>query len=213
MRYDCYDDESQGGGAMTSQLGFTYKPIEQVVNRSAYGTTFRGPDMFSLLQGVSGNFATLYESITADACRTLQSMQQFDGYNTDVLSYTYETGQLDLTIANISSLQIGFEPLSAGDLTLKEETGSSFIAGIVYEYADELSFNIDFYSIKIKRLDSSYIIGKLWLCENEEENKDFELCGNMRERVKCYDKNGQGIDRLGNVISGLAYTPHMIQEG
>ncbi|TMP42537.1 hypothetical protein CWB96_10090 [Pseudoalteromonas citrea] len=217
VRYDYYDDESQVGGAMTSQLGFTYKPTEKVVIRSAYGTTFRGPDMSSLYQGFSGNFATLNDRITADACRMLQSTQQVDGYNTDALSHTCETGQLDLTSANISSLQTGFETLSAGDLTLKEETGSSFTAGIVYEYADELSFNIDFYSIKIKdkikRLDSSYILDKLWLCENGGENSDSELCGNMRERVKRYDENGQGIDRLGNAISGLAYTPHTIQEG
>ncbi|MBQ4847303.1 TonB-dependent receptor [Pseudoalteromonas sp. MMG005] len=217
VRYDYYDDASQVGGAMTSQLGLTYKPTEQIVIRSAFGTTFRGPDMSSLYQGFSGNFGSSNDRITADACRTLINTQQAGGYNAQALAHTCASGDLDLTSNNISRLKADFETLSAGDLTLEEETGSSFTAGVVYEYSDELSFNIDFYSIKIedkiKKLDATYILDKLWLCENGGEKADSSLCNNMRNRVKRYDENGKGVDRLGNGIAGLAYTPHTIQEG
>ncbi|TMN90121.1 hypothetical protein CWB72_09345 [Pseudoalteromonas phenolica] len=215
IRYDHYDDITEVGGAPTYQLGFTYRPTDSLVLRSAYSTTFRGPSMSSVYQGFSGNYGAGNDRITADACAQLEKNGSVSGYVTDALTET--CSDVDLSNSDMAVLQANFETASVGDPTLREETGNSFTAGFVYEYSEHLSFNIDYYDItikdKIKVLEAGSILHTMWECNQGILDGNSQLCKNTADRIKRYDENGKGIDRLGNTISGDAYTPHSIRQG
>lgn len=216
VRYDYYDDISSVGGAVTSQIGFTYRPFEDFVFRSAIGTTFRGPDMSAVYKGFSGNFGNGNDRITADACMSLADNGAVAGYDTDALTLTCIDADIT-TDPTKPSLSGNFESVSKGDPTLKEETGDTFTAGLVYEFNEHLSFNIDYYNVTIKDkialLSAGLILGTDYECHTGVLDSTSELCGNMANRIKRYDENGKGVDRLGNPISGNAYLPHTITEG
>ncbi len=216
LRYDYYDDASKVGGAFTSQLGFSYRPTEDILFRSALGTTFRGPDMSAVYKGFSGNFGSGNDRITADACQQLDANGAVSGYDTDALTATCATADLT-TDPDKPSLTTNYESISQGDTTLKEETGRTFTAGFVYELNEMLSVNIDYYDVtiqdKIQLLGAGYILSTNYECLTGIKDENTELCGNMNTRIKRYNGEGKGLDRLGNPISGDAYTPHTITEG
>lgn len=215
VRYDYYDDLSNVGGAVSSQIGFTYRPVENLVIRSAAGTTFRGPDMSAVYQGFSGNFGRGNDRILGDACQQLADNGEAAGYDAQALAISCVDA--DLSDPNQPGLGTNFESVSKGDKTLKEETGSTFTAGLVYELNDYFSFNLDYYDItikdKIQALSGGYILQKAHDCDTGVETSGSELCKNIEARIARYDVNGNGVDRLGNPITGDPYTPHTITEG
>ncbi|MEW6992486.1 TonB-dependent receptor [Colwelliaceae bacterium 6441] len=216
LRYDYYDDASNVGGAFTSQVGFSYRPIESIVFRSAVGTTFRGPDMSAVYKGFSGNFGAGNDRITADACLLLDSNGGVSGYDTDALTATCANADLTSDPSK-PSLQSNYESVSQGDTSLREETGNTLTAGLVYEFNELLSINIDYYDVtikdKIQLLGAGYILSTDYECQTGVKDANSELCSNMATRIKRYDSEGNGVDRLGNAITGDAYTPHTITEG
>lgn len=216
VRYDYYDDISDVGGAVTSQLGFTYRPLDNLVFRSAVGTTFRGPDMSAVYKGFSGNFGSGNDRITADACKSLADNGAVAGYDTEALTATCVDADITSDPSK-PSLRADYESVSQGDPTLKEETGDTFTAGIVYEYNEHFSINIDYYDVtikdKIQLLGAGYILDTDYECATGVKDSSSELCRNMANRIKRYDETGAGVDRLGNPITGNAYLPHTITEG
>ncbi|MBT1444415.1 TonB-dependent receptor [Shewanella sp. JM162201] len=216
LRYDFYDDDSNVGGAFSSQLGFTYRPVESLVLRSAAGTTFRGPDMAAIYKGFSGNFGMANDRLTADACKTLAQTGAAPGYDVDAL--TLSCADADLTSdPSKPSLSANYESISSGDKTLKEETGTTFTTGLVYEFSEALSFNLDYYDItikdKIQALDPGYIVNTDYECRTGVYDSNSELCQNMASRIVRYDANGKGVDYLGNSISGNPYLIHTVTGG
>lgn len=216
VRYDYYDDASQADGAFSSQVGFIYRPIEELVFRTAYGTTFRGPDMASLYKGFSGGFGGGNDRTVADACLSLDTNGSAEGYNSDALAVV--CNDADLTADPTKpSLQVSFDTVSQGDLSLKEETGTSFTAGIMYEFSDYMAVKLDYYDIvikdKIQELGAGYIMETDYECRTGVKDSNSALCTNMSGRIQRYDESGQSIDRLGNAITGDAYTPHTITGG
>ncbi|ASD69173.1 TonB-dependent receptor plug domain-containing protein [Pseudoalteromonas piscicida] len=215
LRYDHYDDISDVGGAFTYQVGFKYSPTDALMLRSAYGTTFRGPSMSSVYQGFAGNFGRGSDRVIADACLRFQTTGDPAQYNADAL--TISCADLDTTNINEPKLNADYETISAGDPTLKEESGHSLTFGLVYEYSPELSFNVDVYDIvlkdKITRLGSGEILDNVWKCENGLIDPSSAKCANMQDRVQRFDQDGLATDWLGNTKKGLPYTAAIIREG
>ncbi|MEM5552857.1 TonB-dependent receptor [Pseudoalteromonas sp. NEC-BIFX-2020_002] len=216
VRYDYYDDDSNVGGAFSTQLGLSYRPVEEVVFRTAMGTTFRGPDLAAVYKGFSGNFGAGNDRILADACKQLANSDEALEYDASALATSCANADLQSN-PDQPSLQVNFESVSTGDKSLKEETGSTFTAGIVYEFNEYLSFNIDYYDItikdKIQVLSAGYIMSIDYDCQTGVFDSNSERCKNMASRIQRYDGAGNGTDRLGNPISGDPYTPHTITEG
>ncbi|WP_082305845.1 MULTISPECIES: TonB-dependent receptor domain-containing protein [unclassified Pseudoalteromonas] len=216
VRYDYYDDKSDVGGAASSQVGFTYRPAENLVIRSAFGTTFRGPDMAALYKGFSGNFGSGNDRTIADACLTLANESAVAGYDTQALTQTCVDADITADPTK-PSIQVDFESVSKGDLSLKEETGTTFTTGLVYELNEYFSFNVDYYNIvikdKIQLLGAGYIMQLDYECQTGVHDENSAMCSNMASRIQRYDETGVGIDRLGNTITGEAYVPHTITEG
>ncbi|MBT1064698.1 TonB-dependent receptor [Bowmanella sp. Y26] len=215
LRYDYYDDDSNVGGAVTSQLGVLYRPVESVIFRTAAATTFRGPDMAAVYKGFAGNFGQGNDRMLADACVSLSNNGNAAGYDSDALALSCK--QLDTSNPDINALPASFESLSRGDKTLKEETGSTLTAGLVYQFNDHLSFNLDYYDIQIENkvttLGAGYIIALDYDCSTGKEDANSALCADMKSRIGRYDASGKGTDYLGNSITGDPYAIHTVTEG
>lgn len=215
LRYDYYDDASNVGGAPSYQIGVSYTPIDALKLRTAYGTTFRGPDMAAVYKGFSGNFASSNDRILADACYQFDQNGNSGNYNPDALTLT--CADADLSDPTQPSLVTRHDSLSKGDKTLTEETGSTFTLGVVYEFSRELSFNLDYYDItikdKVEQLSAGYIVSVNYDCQQGVYDSNSALCQNMASRITRFDENGNAIDYLGKPDSGLPYQIHEVTEG
>lgn len=128
-RYDKYDDRSDTGGAFTYNVGLEWRPVERVLLRGSYGTTFRAPDMHYLYAGTSGFFTTYFDEFQ---CRR------------DDLSVTDCGG--DATYNYQAAGQ------RSGNIELEEEEGKSWTAGVVWDIIDNLSLTVDYYDIKLENI-------------------------------------------------------------
>jgi iron complex outermembrane receptor protein len=214
-RYDYYDDESDVGGAVSSQLGFTYKPTDKLVLRAAGGTTFRGPDLDAVYKGFAGNFGSGGDRTMGDACLQFLQTGTTSGYNPEALAITCMNA--DLSNPDKPSVQSNYETYLYGDKTLREETGTTFTAGVVYEFADYLSFNVDYYDIaikdKVRKIDAGYILNTAYDCTQGVFDAGSSLCQNMTARILRLDETGKGLDRLGKTVFGFPYLPYAVTEG
>ncbi|MFC3034707.1 TonB-dependent receptor domain-containing protein [Pseudoalteromonas fenneropenaei] len=214
-RYDYYDDESDVGGAVSSQLGVVYKPTEQLVLRAAGGTTFRGPDLDAVYKGFAGNFGSTADRTLGDACVRFLQSGDAGSYNAAALEVTC----LDTDRSNPDkpTVQANYESYLYGDKTLKEETGTTFTAGVVYEFAEYLSFNVDYYDItikdKVRRLGAGEILQTDYECRTGRYDSNSTLCTNAAARITRFDENGQSYDRLGKLLRGSPYLPATVVEG
>jgi len=63
LRYDKYDDKSEVGGALTPQMGISYRPNENWLVRANAGRSFRAPDLHRMYAGISRSFTSTTKHI------------------------------------------------------------------------------------------------------------------------------------------------------
>ncbi len=127
-RYDKYDDVTDVNGAFTWSAGLEYRPVESLLLRGGYATSFRAPDMHYIFAEESGFFTQIPDEYR---CRR-------DGHNaTDDIcqtaAYTYQVFGL-----------------RRGSKDLEEEEGKSYTAGFVWDVIDGMSVSMDYYNIKLE---------------------------------------------------------------
>lgn len=127
-RYDQYNDNSDVGGAPTWGMGLEYRPVDSLMLRGSYNTSFRAPDMHYLFADQSGFFQT---SRDIYQCRT------------DAADAGVEYNELDCDDVTVAGER-------QGSLALVEETGDSMTLGFVWNPLNELSLTFDYYEIEIK---------------------------------------------------------------
>ena len=130
-RYDYYDDESDVDGASTYQLGLTWTPMEDLMVRAMYATSFRAPDMHYMYAERSSSFNSGTDYLDCVQSEGLQKGDSWqdcgDNYGISVRSY------------------------SQGDTSLEEETGYSTNIGIVGNISDNWSYTLDYYNIHLEK--------------------------------------------------------------
>ncbi|MCL1051186.1 TonB-dependent receptor [Shewanella abyssi] len=131
-RYDYYDDESDVGGAFTYQTGLSWRPIDELLVRGSYATSFRAPDMHYMYAGESSSFVSSTDYLTCVQDEGLTSGQGWGDCSDD-----YGTGSIRQN--------------SQGDLSLEEETGDSLNIGIVADITDDWSVTADYYEISLEK--------------------------------------------------------------
>ncbi|MBY6185770.1 TonB-dependent receptor [Marinobacter hydrocarbonoclasticus] len=124
-RYDYYDDDSSVDGAFTWGTGLTYRPVDQLMLRGNYATSFRAPDLHYLYADRSSSYSTAPDYY---ACRQ-------DGVEWDNCSEQYTVYP---------------RQYAEGNLDLEEETGYSAQVGFVADITDGLSLVVDYYKIKLE---------------------------------------------------------------
>jgi len=151
-RFDKYDDITEVDDAATYQLGLEYRPIEDLLLRASYATSFRAPDMQLVYAEGAASFSGIRDEY---ACRSgtgvaqglgARTLAQCQGVVGDPTAYTTQT-----TIA--------------GNPLLKEEEGTSLTAGFVWDIAEGMSLTADYYRIELE--DQSIQLTSGFLLANE----------------------------------------------
>lgn len=143
-RYDNYDDITNVDDAFTWNAGLQWRPIDQLLIRGNYSTSFRAPDMHFVFADESGFFSGVFDEF---ACRSAGLTRQ-ECEDDDSNDYSY-------TAFGVRQ----------GNPELMEEEGKSWTAGFVYDPIDNLSLSLDFYSIELEGVVGD--ISSAYILENE----------------------------------------------
>lgn len=131
-RLDKYDDITNIGNAFTWSAGLEWRPVDSLLLRGTYATSFRAPDMHYVYAAESG----FYTSI-------------FDEYNYRLAGYDpNDTSPEASDVRNDFTYQV--YGTRKGDPDLREEEGKTTTIGIVWDATEKLSFTLDWYKIELE---------------------------------------------------------------
>lgn len=150
-RYDKYDDITAVDDAVTYNFGLEWRPLDSLMFRGSYATSFRAPDMQLVYAEGAASFSTVLDEY---ACRSGQGLGLTTGPRT----------RTQCNVANDPTLYQA-RTLIAGNPLLKEEEGESFGAGFVWDIIDNMSMSVDYYRIKLT--DQATQLSNSYLLENE----------------------------------------------
>ena len=135
-RYDRYTYGGQEIGKSTYNLGLEYRPVESLLLRGTYATSFRAPDM---------NYLFAKNTVGYEPGDT-------DYYQCRLQNQPY--GSCDV--------QYNMNFSSSGNTELKPERGRSFTYGFVWSPTSSVDFQADYYRIRINdevtNLDSDQLL-------------------------------------------------------
>ena len=207
-RYDKYDDITAVDDAKTWAAGLEYRPIESLLLRANYSTSFKAPDMHYVYNEGSGSFVT-----ALDTYRCLQG----GGYATPPPGQT--------SICTGSTYSYSMFGTSRGNPDLEEETGKSFTAGVVWDIIDGLSVQVDYFDIRLEgavnNLTSTYILDAEAGCRTglTRSRKPYPyaptsaFCQDMVSRVLRSVAPGEPTDRVSLVTSNPVNTAYQRVSG
>ncbi len=150
-RYDKYDDVTNVDGAFTWSAGLEYRPVDSLLIRGSYATSFRAPDMHYVFAKESGFFTTVLDEYR---CRR------------DGLDPNPPAGAANPCAAAAYTYSVF--GTRQGSSQLEEETGKSGTLGFVWDIMDGMSFSLDAYRIKlegaVRDIDTSYLFREEAAC-------------------------------------------------
>ena len=126
-RYDKYDDDSDVGGAATYGIGLEYRPVDALLLRTSFNTSFRAPDMHYLFAAESGYFNSTRDIYQ---CRQ-EAIDNGTAYN-----------ELDCDFFQFAGIR-------EGNLGLREEEGESLTVGFVYSPDNNFKFSVDYFELEL----------------------------------------------------------------
>lgn len=127
-----FDDYSYGGNSaskFTYAFGLQYRPLNSLLLRGNYATSFRAPDMNYIFQSKTKG----YEESTTDYWACNQAGEPLG----------------NCEFANVSP---GSNYVQTGNPNLKPENGRSWGYGFVWSPSSEFDVSADYYNIRIKNL-------------------------------------------------------------
>ena len=146
-RYDEYEDGTTDiGGRFTPQVGISYTPIDEVLLRGTWSTSFKAPDMHRVFAEDGGYYTTGVDIVGCEIAY-YEGLKDEDGEFTDLDPVN---DKFDLDNAQCAGQSIRGN--TAGSKTLKEEEGTSYGLGIVWEATEDLNITLDWYKIEIEQL-------------------------------------------------------------
>lgn len=176
-RWDKYDDITEVGDAYTTNFGLEWRPFSSLLLRGSYASSFRAPDMQLVYAEGAASYSTILDEY---ACRSGAYLGQTDGSRS--VSDCNQTG--DVTIYQSQSV-------IAGNPLLKEEEGTSWGYGLVWDIVDNMSLSVDYYRVRLE--DQARAITSSYILQNEancrlgvkrdgspfEHSLDSAFCQNM----------------------------------
>jgi iron complex outermembrane receptor protein len=124
-RYDSYDDITAVDDAISYNFGLEFRPVQQLLLRGSYATSFRAPDMHFIFADRSGFFTLVNDE------------------------YLCRRDEPDTPLPLCTNSGVGIEGTRIGNPGLEEETGESFTLGFVVEPFRNFSVKADYYSIRL----------------------------------------------------------------
>ena len=147
-RYDKYDDVTDVDGAFTWSAGLEFRPIDSLLFRGSYATSFRAPDMHYVFAKESGFFTTVMDEYR---CRR-------DGFDPTAAN----------TPCNGAAYTYSVFGTRSGSTELQEEEGKSATLGVVWDITDNMSISVDAYKIKLEGavsdISTSYLLREEAAC-------------------------------------------------
>lgn len=203
-RYDRYDDITAVDDAKTWNAGLQWRPLDGLLVRGSYSTTFRAPDMHYVFAERSGSFSSVF-----DTRRCLESGRNESQCSSDPL-------------VNYTSFGV-----RQGTTNLEEETGSSWTAGFVWDIGDSLSLSVDYYDIELEGvvsdITSGYILdGEAGCVTGLTRNRQpftlgapgSEFCNDMLSRVTRISAPGTTQDgQISEIRRGPINRAHLSTTG
>lgn len=129
-RYDKFNDASDINGAFTWSTGLEWRPIDSLLFRGSYATSFKAPDMHYIYAGESGFYLQIMDEYQCRAAGLNPVVTDQCGGGTDYNYQVFGTRQ--------------------GDARLDAEEGKSFTGGVVWDVRDNLSLSVDYYNIELE---------------------------------------------------------------
>lgn len=127
-RFDKYDDVTAVDDAKTWNAGLEWRPVDKLLIRGSYSTSFRAPDMHFVFAERSGTFSAVLDTRRClESGRTAAQCPSSD------------------TVTNYTAFGV-----RQGTTNLTEETGNSWTAGVVWDVIDGLSISADYYEIELE---------------------------------------------------------------
>ena len=182
-RYDKYDDITAVDDAVTWNAGLEWRPVDRLLLRTSYATSFRAPDMHYVFADESASYSSIRDEYL---CRL------------DGLSIT------DADCLNDDRYNYQVQNFRRGNPGLEEETGNSWTAGFVWDITDALSLQADYYEIEIENGVNDLSAGRLLRIEagcrlgtdrdGNAVDTGSDLCVDYLARVNRIDAPGTTID-------------------
>lgn len=129
-RYDKFNDASDINGAFTWSTGLEWRPIDSLLLRGSYATSFKAPDMHYIYAGESGFYLYIMDEYACREAGLNPTVTAECGGGTDYNYQVFGTRK--------------------GDPRLDAEEGKSYTAGVVWDARDNLSLSIDYYNIELE---------------------------------------------------------------
>jgi iron complex outermembrane receptor protein len=148
VRYDKYDDITEVDDAVTYGFGLEFRPMQDLLVRGRFATSFRAPDMHYVFADPSGFF------VVAPDYYVCAKDLGIDEDSPGGLSACIDPVRGDLGSSSIQGAR-------AGNPFLEEEEGESFTFGFVWELFDGLSWTVDYYDIKLENIVQDRSIDQL----------------------------------------------------
>jgi outer membrane receptor protein involved in Fe transport len=147
-RYDKYDDVTDVDDAISMNAGIEYRPVDNVLIRGSYATSFRAPDMHFVFADESGFFTGIFDEFN---CRADGGDPTDAGGCIEDVAYNYQV--------------FGTR---TGSADLEEEEGKSWGAGVVWDITDNFSASLDWYRIELEGavadISSAYVLREEAAC-------------------------------------------------
>lgn len=128
-RFDDYSYNGQSASKFTYNLGLEYRPLNTLLVRGSYATSFRAPDMNYIYQGQTKGY---YESTTD--------------------YYACNRAGEPLSNCEFANVSPGANYVQTGNPNLKPENGKSWGYGFVWSPSSEFDVSADYYNIRIDNL-------------------------------------------------------------
>ncbi|MBX3711359.1 MAG: TonB-dependent receptor [Lysobacter sp.] len=196
-RFDKYNDITNVDDAKTWAAGLEFRPVDSLLLRANYSTSFKAPDMHFVYNEGSGSFSN-----ALDTFRCLST----GNFATPPAGQPNPCGTTPFVYSMFAT--------SKGEPTLEEETGKSLTAGVVWDITDNLSVQADYYSVKLEgaiaNFTSTYILDNEAGCRTgltrTRETYQFDInsafCQEIISRVTREPAPGEPSDRVIGIRSG-----------
>ncbi|MBT3202986.1 MAG: TonB-dependent receptor [Gammaproteobacteria bacterium] len=171
-----FDDYSDAGSHVSPQLGFEFRPDDNLLVRANWAGTFRAPDMMRVY---GGEVTAFQQIIDPKGCE--------DGGGTIGVG---SPGVDDVTDACIGEWYV--DVFSGSNPDLEPETGENFSFGFVWD-KDDFNYSIDIWTVKVNDIVNT--LGAQNIANNYETYADL-ITRDINGLIESVDERPQNLSKL-----------------
>ncbi|MBI3231383.1 MAG: TonB-dependent receptor, partial [Burkholderiales bacterium] len=177
-RYDHYHYAGHTDGKFTYNAGLEFRPVQELLLRGNYATSFRAPDMNYIFKARGTGY-----------------------YSSSTDYYLCHQQGVDLKDCDFSNYSPGANYVQIGSPNLKSEKGKSYGLGVVWSPSPQFDVTLDYWNIKIDdmvvNLSSDQLLHDELDCRTGKRDIASSLCLDTINRIKRFPANA--VNRPGEI--------------